>query len=157
MCSSFITFSTNSLSLHLSHFLNFTSKAKISFVSLKLKLIHFFYLSKSASLKHNVDLSPWRNLICPLQLKWKRKMGLGLLIAPSEPLFFPNMNQEFFSEITFPIYVARYVDTKGMFNEYSLGSYLMWGIMLDTEVNSKKYWNTSCFGTAPICLEVWEK
>ena len=108
MCPSFITFSTNymarsflfyllllSLSLHLSHFLNFTSKAKISFVSLELKLIHFFYLSKSASLKHNVDISPWRKLICPLQLKWKWEMGLGLLV-PSEPLFFPNMNQIFF-------------------------------------------------------------
>ena len=95
------------------------------------------------------------NLSSPIKVK--REMRLGLLIAPSEPLFFPNMNQEFFSEITVPIYVGRYVDTKGMFSEYSLGSYLMWGIMLDTEVNTKKYWNTSCFERAPICLEVWEK
>lgn len=169
MCPSFITFSTNylarsflfyllllSLSLHLSRFLNFTSKAKISFVSLELKLIHFFYLSKSASLKHNVDISPWRKLICPLQLKWKWEMGLGLLV-PSETLFFPNMNQILLSETTVLMYVARYVDLKGMFNDYSLGSYLMWGIVLETEVNTKRYWNTFCLERAPICLEVWEK
>lgn len=51
-------------------------------------------------------------------------MGLGLLV-PSEPLFFPNMNQILFSETTVLMYVARYVDLKGMFNDYSLGSYLM--------------------------------